>query len=326
MTTLNASRFGPNETIKLNDIFSLAPFFRLVLTIQDPKKSSRGPEVKDVTVMFRSLLESKGTAVFPKPVKESTDNNLVVHLDFNRADHFEEFQDRFKPDTKLNCLGIELNVVSCESDLKSTASDIIFSSRRQFMAPSALKGAGKSNPTFESLPPGKRPDTIIVRRLPQRWFAREDNRDQIDESALREIFETLCRTLFPEKSNDIFVRYIHTVPTRKDETDEVSSMLSQLDFDVYVQFFTFEAFCEVVRTLCGRVLVKEGAKRHCRYTVEYDRSSYFFGKDRDVRSSSVRTVALPEANLGESSWKRSNSSRENDNDSDDANPKRLRFA
>eukprot|EP00054_Salpingoeca_dolichothecata_P021981 m.142472 g.142472 ORF g.142472 m.142472 type:complete len:912 (+) comp24184_c1_seq17:46-2781(+) len=100
---------------------------------------------------------------------------------------------------------------------------------------------------FDSLRPGDRPDTIIVRSLPSLWFPEESTLGTREE-ALKKGF-----SVFGDVTNVCVAK----PKTANEPATDVKAKLKSLEIDVYVQYRTYRDFLYAFRTMTGRQLVRD---------------------------------------------------------------------
>eukprot|EP00736_Rhodelphis_marinus_P005379 Rmarinus@m.26304 len=303
--------------LEVTDELSLVESYGVTVRLADTRKIANAPETKIVAEVLRNTLQN-AKIVVERP-KDLDATFTEAHVTFSKASDYEASLSSLKEGQTLNHHGLDLVVQSCAPGQAESADDLIAASQKQYMTPSALKYGG-TKPSFELLAPGKRPDTVMVRGLPHKWFAADEKK--ADLATVRRFFEKLCQKLLLEQS--VYVRDICLVDSRKD--DPILAKLS-LDFDVYVQFFTHAAFCAVLRALCGKALSQREAKRPCRYHVDYDQTSFFYRRNHNAPSSSSRAPRTEShASSKDGSWKRKSlESARKDDEEASSSPKRVRF-
>ncbi|KAL6856199.1 hypothetical protein ACP4OV_019001 [Aristida adscensionis] len=113
----------------------------------------------------------------------------------------------------------------------------------------------------------KRPDTIVVRGVPSRWFAETRVSSKPSTLVTHTIFSALGKIRNLNISND------DELEGKEDGTNK--ALISGLNCKVWVQFESYDDFYNAMKALCGRSLEKEGSRLKVDYEVTWDREGFF---------------------------------------------------
>jgi len=113
----------------------------------------------------------------------------------------------------------------------------------------------------------KRPDTILVRGVPSRWFAETRISSKASTLVTHTIFSALGKIRTLNISND------DEFGASKDGTNK--GLISGLNCKVWVQFESYDDFHNAMNALCGRSLEKEGSRLKVDYEVTWDSEGFF---------------------------------------------------
>ncbi|CAL9066209.1 unnamed protein product [Musa banksii] len=136
----------------------------------------------------------------------------------------------------------------------------------------------------------RRPDTVIVRGVPSRWFAEPRVSSKASMLVTHTIFSTLgkIRNLNVASDDDLGVK--------SEESKE--EIISGLNCKVWVQFESYDDFYNAMKVLYGRSMQKEGSRLKVDYEVSWDRDGYFrnvnqkpYRSYRQERDSSTQVLA-----------------------------------
>ncbi|XP_078155200.1 ZCW7 [Carex rostrata] len=112
-----------------------------------------------------------------------------------------------------------------------------------------------------------KPDTIIVRGVPSRWFAEPLVSSKASQMVTHTIFSVFGK-----------IRNINVSPddNRSNEADDTKGeLVSDLNCKVWVRFETYEDFYGAMKVLCGRSMEKEGSRLKVDYEVTWDKDNFF---------------------------------------------------
>lgn len=113
----------------------------------------------------------------------------------------------------------------------------------------------------------RRPDTIIVSGVPSRWFAEPRVSSKASMLVSHTIFTALGRIRNLNVAGD---------DNLGQKVDEVTGeVASGLQCKIWVQFESHEDFCNAMKVLCARSLQKEGSNLKVDYKLTWDRDGYF---------------------------------------------------
>ncbi|KAG8099529.1 hypothetical protein GUJ93_ZPchr0013g35599 [Zizania palustris] len=113
----------------------------------------------------------------------------------------------------------------------------------------------------------KRPDTIVVRGVPSRWFAET----RISSNASTLVTHTIFSAL--GKIRNLNISSDDEWGAKQDGTNK--EIISGLNCKVWVQFENFDDFNSAMKALCGHSLEKEGSRLKVDYEVTWDREGFF---------------------------------------------------
>lgn len=113
--------------------------------------------------------------------------------------------------------------------------------------------------------PGERPDTIHVENLPVRWFAIDVEPDKPSEIVVRNVFGTIG--VIRNIDIPMLDPYRHESQVTGGNFGKISSLGSNLTFDVYVQFMEYIGFVKAMDTLKGMKIMRNGHDGNA-YTAE----------------------------------------------------------
>ncbi|XP_073104124.1 uncharacterized protein [Elaeis guineensis] len=156
--------------------------------------------------------------------------------------------------------GIELNLegVKFEMSVEIPSSDDfekMEESWKKFYAGNSASGVAR------------RPDTIIVRGVPSRWFAEPRVSSKASMLVTHTIFSVFgkIRNLNVGGDDDL----------GKKAEDADGEIVSGLNCKVWVQFEHYSDFYNAMKVLCGRSMQKEGSRLKVDYEVTWDRDGFF---------------------------------------------------
>ncbi|CAD6217440.1 unnamed protein product [Miscanthus lutarioriparius] len=113
----------------------------------------------------------------------------------------------------------------------------------------------------------KRPDTIIVRGVPSRWFAETRVSSKPSTLVTHTIFSALGKIGNLKIAND------DEIEAKGDGANK--ELISGLNCKVWVQFENYDDFDDAMKALCGRSLEKEGSRLKVDYDVTWDHEGFF---------------------------------------------------
>ncbi|KAF0908362.1 hypothetical protein E2562_025043 [Oryza meyeriana var. granulata] len=113
----------------------------------------------------------------------------------------------------------------------------------------------------------KRPDTIVVRGVPSRWFAETRISSKASTLVTHTIFSAFGKIRNLNISSD------DEWGAKQDGTNK--DIISGLNCKVWVQFENYDDFNCAMKALCGRSLEKEGSRLKVDYEVNWDREGFF---------------------------------------------------
>ncbi|TVU38171.1 hypothetical protein EJB05_11527 [Eragrostis curvula] len=125
----------------------------------------------------------------------------------------------------------------------------------------------------------KRPDTIIVRGVPSRWFAETRISSKPSTLVTHTIFSALGKIRNLNISDD------DGLESKEDGTNK--ELISGLNCKVLVQFENYDDFYNAMKALCGRSLEKEGSRLKVDYEVTWDREGFFRNAQHEPARSNL---------------------------------------
>ncbi|XP_040381630.1 A-kinase anchor protein 17A [Oryza brachyantha] len=162
--------------------------------------------------------------------------------------------------------GIELNLegVKFQMSVEIPPSDDFRAMKKSWENFYASELLSSRNPVRKI---AKRPDTIILRGVPSRWFAETRISSKASTLVTHTIFSTLGKIRNLNISSD------DEWGAKQDGSNKV--IISGLNCKVWVQFENYDDFNSAVKALCGRSLEKEGSRLKVDYEVNWDREGFF---------------------------------------------------
>ncbi|CAA0840715.1 ZCW7 [Striga hermonthica] len=113
----------------------------------------------------------------------------------------------------------------------------------------------------------QKPDTIILRGVPSRWFAEPRVSSKPSMLVTHTIFSAFGKIRNLEVGEDN-VR-------GEDENEDSGDLVSGLHCKILVQYESYEDFSNALKILSGRSLNKQGSRLRADYEVTWDRDGYF---------------------------------------------------
>ena len=130
--------------------------------------------------------------------------------------------------------------------------------------------------SFDEERPGERPDTMVVRGLPVKWFTSRTSADQPCPRVLTQAFQKFGR-----------VREVGVYQSSFSESRSFSSfgpVAKDLHFEAYIQYEKYSAFCNAMTSLKGMKLIRleeGGNDATAIIRADFDRNGYLC--DRNIR-------------------------------------------
>ncbi|KAI5012407.1 A-kinase anchor protein 17A isoform X1 [Hordeum vulgare subsp. vulgare] len=165
---------------------------------------------------------------------------------------------------KLDGIDLNLKGVMYRMSVEIPASDDFTAMKKSWEEFYASELFSTRNPVRKI---AKRPDTILVRGVPSRWFAETRISSKASTLVTHTIFSALGKIRTLNISND------DELEEKKDETNK--GLISGLNCKVWVQFESYDDFHNAMKALCGRSLEKEGSRLKVNYDVTWDREGFF---------------------------------------------------
>ncbi|KAM0937736.1 hypothetical protein DsansV1_C24g0182381 [Dioscorea sansibarensis] len=294
----------PTETLDLPHGLSLAPRFKLLLTLFRTDPAVRPIDEWKLKQALLSFLRS--SLSFPLP-DHSDDLILRRRPDLHKrrlsdpvADgslHIRDFaslrlEDIDDPDllrrrfcewcssVKDRLQGIEVNVEGVKFRLTVDAPkvDDFEWMKKSWEDHYASKLLDSRRNSWRGV--ARRPDTIIVSGVPSRWFAEPRVSSKASMLVTHTIFTALGRIRNLNVAGD---------DNLGQKADEVTGeVVSGLQCKIWVQFESHEDFCNAMKVLCGRSLQKEGSNLKVDYNLTWDRDGYFQKLQQKPMNSQVQ--------------------------------------
>ncbi|ONK76335.1 uncharacterized protein A4U43_C03F26520 [Asparagus officinalis] len=132
----------------------------------------------------------------------------------------------------------------------------------------------------------RRPDTIIVKGVPSRWFAEPRVSSKPSMLVTHTIFSVLgkIRKLNVAEDDDLGTN----------SGENKGDIVSGLTCKAWVQFESYDDFYNAFKALCGCSMQKEGSRLKVDYEVSWDRDGFFENQRSSTRSHiQERAVRLP---------------------------------
>uniref|UniRef100_A0A0E0QAH9 Uncharacterized protein n=1 Tax=Oryza rufipogon TaxID=4529 RepID=A0A0E0QAH9_ORYRU len=242
-----------------------------VRTLPDLHKRRRDEPVASGVLHVRDLS-------FLRPRRRNGDDEEEEAEEMTREQEEEKyFQWRSSLVEKL--AGIELNLegVKFRMSVEIPPSDDFRAMKKSWENFYASELLSSRNPVRKI---AKRPDTILVRGVPSRWFA--ETRISSKASTLvmncpSHFGELTPHTLFFGILLPIFrnlnISSDDEWGAKQDGTNK--EIISGLNCKVWVQFENYDDFNSAMQALCGRSLEKEGSRLKVDYEVTWDHEGFF---------------------------------------------------
>ena len=131
--------------------------------------------------------------------------------------------------------------------------------------------------SFDDERPGERPDTIVVKDLPVKWFASRTSEGQPCPRILTQAFQKFGRV------REVGI-YQSTPAERKKSFSSFGPGMKGLHFEAYIQYEKYSALCNAMSSLQGMKLIRleeGGNDATAIVTVDFDRNAYL--SDRNIR-------------------------------------------
>lgn len=162
-----------------------------------------------------------------------------------------------------------------------------------------------------------RPDTIVVKGLPSRWFAEPRVSSKPSMLVTHTIFSALGK-----------IRNINVASEDglvKTNEEGKGDFISGLHCKVWVQFENYDDFVYALSALCGRSLQKEGSRLKADYEVACDTDGFFLNTSQKIERSNLQE-RYTQTQLFSRRLKTEDSriQSRNTRDTDDAHPRRFR--
>ncbi|KAJ7536882.1 hypothetical protein O6H91_12G086600 [Diphasiastrum complanatum] len=129
----------------------------------------------------------------------------------------------------------------------------------------------------------ERPDTLILKGVPSRWFA--EPRVSSKASVL------VTHTIF-SKFGMIRNLEVNGVDAGSFIKQEAKLLAPSLQCQMWVQYETFSSFSFAMKAFCGRSMKKEGTDLKANYVMSWDRDGYFL--EKNVRKRKFEQEKLQE--------------------------------
>ncbi|KAJ4815365.1 ZCW7 [Rhynchospora pubera] len=113
----------------------------------------------------------------------------------------------------------------------------------------------------------QKPDTIVVRGVPSRWFAEPLVPSKASQMVTHTIFSVFGKIRNINVSSD---------DNQSDEADDTKGdLVSGLNCKIWVRFETYDDFYGAMNVLCSRSMQKEGSRLKVDYDVTWDCDNFF---------------------------------------------------
>lgn len=150
--------------------------------------------------------------------------------------------------------------------------------------------------------PGERPDTVVIKGLPSKWFCSQDASDKPSEEVVKSVFQ------YFGKIRTIDIPILDKYRQRMSKTgNEFQTFYfgSHLHFDVYIQYSQYQGFVAAMSGLKGKKVVhisEEGRAASANIQVDFDRTCHLSAKNIQKRNNEKQR--LIEKDLKEEERKR----------------------
>ncbi|GAQ78036.1 hypothetical protein KFL_000070070 [Klebsormidium nitens] len=182
--------------------------------------------------------------------------------------------------TRLRC--------SISVDLQQTASKICSDWEAAF---------GRSADAYSSLAPGKRPDTLVLRKVPSRWLGQTGGSEEESTKKAKEIFHSFGEVRNVHVEGGAKIKQAVTAASKE-------AIASSLECTVRVQFTEVQGLVKALEGLCGRVMRKAGTTKIVEYEVNWDREHFFSPENCARRAAELERRELEEKRRAEEQrWK-----------------------
>ena len=135
-------------------------------------------------------------------------------------------------------------------------------------------------PTFDDAKPGERPDTVRIKGLPVKWFTSKLSEGKPCPRVLTQAFQKFGK-----------VRQVgmYDPSSTEQQANSFSSFgpgsgLRFLQFEAYIQYEKYSAFCNAMNSLKGMKIIRlesGGNEAVTRITVDFDRTAFL--SERNIR-------------------------------------------
>ncbi|KAK6939716.1 hypothetical protein RJ641_029247, partial [Dillenia turbinata] len=297
MSSISKSRplenVGPTETLEIDNGLSLTPRVKLLLTIYATDAASSVKPINEWQLkhsLLNFLTDSLSIPISPddgdsdllflrrhKDIKKRKRDDPVAlgslfirHLGFlndkHQSDDVEALEKRFLDWRKTlvqKMDGIEVNLEGLKFKLSVSLSpsDDFYAMRKDWedhfaFGPRGYPRGGKQHV-----------DTIVLRRVPSRWFAEPRVSSKPSLLVTHSIFSTFgkIKNLDVAEDDDL----------GKEKDEDSVDLVSGLQCKIVVQFEKYNDFYNAMKVLCGRSLQKQGSRMRADYEVTWDKDGFF---------------------------------------------------
>lgn len=142
--------------------------------------------------------------------------------------------------------------------------------------------------------PGERPDTVVLKGLPSKWFASQQSGDKPCEEVVTSVFRHFGKV----RRIDIPIldKYRQKITNSGNEF-QTFYFGSHLHFDAYIQYSQYQGFVAAMSSLKGMKLVhvsEEGRAAAANIQVDFDRTSHLSEKNIQKRNQERQKLIYKE--------------------------------
>ena len=218
----------------------LKPIAKLNITVQIPQMRASSPAISTVQIIDNVKKICKPNDFHNEKVIKSTMEFIRLEGEIQSKDNLENLI------KSLNQQSILLSEFSDPLKLRASEGKIVFPTRNDW--DSFFRDAKNMN----QLKPGERPDTVIIRNLPSRWFAGSRDVDKPSDFILKKAFEGFGDIRYV----DIPSLDKHRLAMSEDISGIPKNFVEQEGvFDAYIQYKEYMGFVKAMNSLRGMKLL-----------------------------------------------------------------------
>nr|XP_043608862.1 A-kinase anchor protein 17B [Erigeron canadensis] len=296
-----SNNIKPTETLSLESGLSLAPRFKLNLTIHRSDATVKPLDEWQLKTSLTTFIKSSFSVTIQeqdliirkyKDVKKRKRDDPVARgcvffrelgfLSGNNGGDEEKKVSEWKKKVVEKMDGIELSLVGVKFKLSVEVpkSDDFDAMRKEWEeGENALSGGDRGYSRGRK----REPDTIVLRGVPSRWFAETRVSSKPSMLVTHTIFSALGKIRNLDVSEDDGIG--------KDADEEAEDIVPGLQCKIVVRFEDHKEFSKALKVLCGRSLQKEGSRLKADYEVSWDKDGIFSRRLIEENSRSIPKVA-----------------------------------